>query len=403
MIKKLLCVIFIFFLTGCYNYQEINGLAIITAIGIDKKDDKYHVSYQVINPKSNSSSTDSNQTDFIVIESNEKELFKTARNAIKLSSRRLYGNHTSVLVISERLAKDELNKIFDYIFRDPDIRTGFYVLIAKENDNYEFNDLLKVVTPLTNNSAKSIEDSLVNTNKFIGTSSLVNFNELINMYINPNLEMIIPSIEVTGKEKNNDKSETNKNVETTSQYNGLKLLTSGIFKGNEFKGYLTKDENLAYNFVIDNIDNTLISYNCDSNKNNDNYIVNELIRSSTKIEIDEKKKKINISIDGFSELSEYTCDQDLNDDKVMKEIKNKLNNKIEKLVKDNVLSVIKNYNTDIYGFKDMIYKKNPDYFKKIKDSYYDNYFPNLDIKVKSKVKIFKKGYITGGLYENMEN
>ena len=74
MIKKLLCVIFIFFLTGCYNYQEINGLAIITAIGIDKKDDKYHVSYQVINPKSNSSSTDSNQTDFIVIESSEKEV-----------------------------------------------------------------------------------------------------------------------------------------------------------------------------------------------------------------------------------------------------------------------------------------------------------------------------------------
>ena len=61
------------------------------------------------------------------------------------------------------------------------------------------------------------------------------------------------------------------------------------------------------------------------------------------------------------------------------------------------------YNTDIYGFKDMIYKKNPDYFKEIKDNYYKDYFPNLEIKVKSKVKIFKKGYITGGLYENMEN
>lgn len=399
MIKKLLCVIFIFFLTGCYNYQEINGLAIITAIGIDKKGDKYHVSYQVINPKSNSSSTDSNQTDFIVIESEEEELFKTARNAIKLSSRRLYGNHTTVMVISERLAKDEMNKIFDYIFRDPDIRTGFYVLIAKENDNYDFNDLLKVVTPLTNNSAKSIEDSLVNTNKFIGNSSLVNFNELIDMYINPNLEMIIPSIEVTGKEKNTDKSETNKNVETTSQYNGLKLLTSGIFKGNEFLGYLTKDENLAYNFVNDNIDNALISYNC----SDDGYFVSEILRSSSKVEIDEKKKKIKISVDGFSELSEYTCDKDLNDDKVMKDINNKLNKKIEKLIKDNILSVIKNYNTDIYGFRDMIYKKNPKYYKEIKKNYYKDYFPNLDIEVKSDVRIFKKGYITGGLYENMEN
>ena len=87
----------------------------------------------------------------------------------------------------------------------------------------------------------------------------------------------------------------------------------------------------------------------------------------------------------------------------MEDIKDKLNKRIENLVKNNVLSVINNYNTDIYGFKDMIYKKNPDYFKEIKDSYYDDYFPNLDINVKSKVKIFKKGYITGGLYENMEN
>lgn len=398
MIKKLLCIIFIFFLTGCYNYQEINELAIITAIGIDKKDDKYHVSYQVINPKSNSSSTDSNQTDFIVIESNEKELFRSARNAIKLSSRRLYGNHTTIMVISERLANNDINKMFDYILRDPDIRTGFYVLIAKDNDNYDFNDLLKVITPLTNNSAKSIEDSLVNTNKFIGTSSLVNFNELIDMYINPNLEMIIPSIEVIGSKENSDKSETNKNVETSSQYNGLKLLTSGVFKGNEFLGYLTNDESLAYNFVNDNIDNALISYNCD-----DGYFISEILRSSSKVEIDEKLMKVKVSISGFSELSEYTCSENLNDDTIMVDINKKLNRKIEKLIKDNILSVINNYNTDIYGFRDMIYKKNPKFYKKIKKDYYDNYFPNLDIEVKSSVRIFKKGYITGGLYENMEN
>ena len=80
-----------------------------------------------------------------------------------------------------------------------------------------------------------------------------------------------------------------------------------------------------------------------------------------------------------------------------------MNKKIEKLIKDNVLSVIKNYNTDIYGFRDMIYKKNPKYYKEIKKNYYKDYFPNLGIEVKSDVRIFKKGYITGGLYENMEN
>lgn len=40
----------ILLLTGCWNRNELNELSIVLAMGIDKKDDLYEVSLQVVNP-----------------------------------------------------------------------------------------------------------------------------------------------------------------------------------------------------------------------------------------------------------------------------------------------------------------------------------------------------------------
>ena len=49
--KKIILLLFIFLFTGCFNYGELNKMAIVTSIGIDKVKDKYLVSVQVINGK----------------------------------------------------------------------------------------------------------------------------------------------------------------------------------------------------------------------------------------------------------------------------------------------------------------------------------------------------------------
>jgi len=53
--KKIRIIIYIFFfsffITGCWNYHELNDLAITTGIAIDIKDDKYVVSYMIANAK----------------------------------------------------------------------------------------------------------------------------------------------------------------------------------------------------------------------------------------------------------------------------------------------------------------------------------------------------------------
>ena len=47
--KKLLIIPLILLLTGCWNYYELNNLAICTGIAIDKIEDKYEVTYLISN------------------------------------------------------------------------------------------------------------------------------------------------------------------------------------------------------------------------------------------------------------------------------------------------------------------------------------------------------------------
>ena len=81
--KKLILIFIILLLTGCMNYNELNNLAIITTIGIDKDNDNYNVSFLV------STDTESN----IVVKGNGKNISLSFDDAIKKLSKNAYFGH----------------------------------------------------------------------------------------------------------------------------------------------------------------------------------------------------------------------------------------------------------------------------------------------------------------------
>ena len=91
--KILISLIPLIFLTGCYNYRELNELAIVSAIEIDKIDDEFHVTTQIVNATNQNKAASTNQTAFIIYESTGKTLQEAFRNVIKQSSRKIYGMH----------------------------------------------------------------------------------------------------------------------------------------------------------------------------------------------------------------------------------------------------------------------------------------------------------------------
>ena len=50
--KKLIVLgLLLVFFTGCYDYVEINEMAIVYGVAIDLKDEEYHVTFEILNKK----------------------------------------------------------------------------------------------------------------------------------------------------------------------------------------------------------------------------------------------------------------------------------------------------------------------------------------------------------------
>ena len=255
MIKKILLLLIIFLLTGCYDQKELNTIAIMTATEINKVDNEFIVNAQVVNPQSKD--TVNVQAPFIIYEGKGKTIHEAYRQIKLQSSRYLYPNHMQILIINENIAKEDISQIVDLFLRIPDIRSEFNVLIGK-NDN-----ILSITTPIDDISSTSILDTMETNNKYLGITNFVTFNEFANMDLNKNLEVILPSIEAIDY---TEEATTTTNTEKTKIESLYKLNNLAIFKNNKLLGYLTKDESITYNLIKNKAKSILITNECEENK-----------------------------------------------------------------------------------------------------------------------------------------
>ena len=379
MIKKILLLLIIFLLTGCYDQKELNTIAIMTATEINKVDNEFIVNAQVVNPQSKD--TVNVQAPFIIYEGKGKTIHEAYRQIKLQSSRYLYPNHMQILIINENIAKEDISQIVDLFLRIPDIRSEFNVLIGK-NDN-----ILSITTPIDDISSTSILDTMETNNKYLGITNFVTFNEFANMDLNKNLEVILPSIEAIDY---TEEATTTTNTEKTKIESLYKLNNLAIFKNNKLLGYLTKDESITYNLIKNKAKSILITNECEENK----YMTVEA--TDIKSDINTKNKEINIKIEMTGNINETMCSIKLNDEKNIKKIEENLNKYIENKINTSINNIRKNYNSDIFGFLDLIYKKDYNNYKKIKDTWYESEFQNIKINIKSSINIIGKGNVLEG-------
>lgn len=381
MIRKILIVLCCLLMTGCYDYKEINTLAILSATSIDYQNGKFIVVAQEINPQA-PDKTAVIQAPFFLYTGSGNSLQEAYREITTKSSKFLYSHHLQLLLISENVAEEKLSEILDFYLRNPAIRTEFNVLL------YKGDNPLDIITPINDVSSSSILETIETNMKYLGTSKLITFNELVDNYLKIGEELVLPVVKVNNSNKEGN---TLDNVNSSQVKESYELDNLAIFKDNKLIGYLNKEQSLGYNYIKNNIKNTVFSYECSKNS----YITLEVVDSATKIS--SKKNEIKIELEIMGNINESTCrinlEKESNLKKLQKDMTNSFNNRIENTINE----VIKEYNSDIYGFLDMIYKNDYEYYKKIKND--KNYLNNLKITVNSKINIKSSGNLVEEINE----
>ncbi|TAH63344.1 MAG: Ger(x)C family spore germination protein [Gottschalkiaceae bacterium] len=386
----LLIIILNMSLSGCQSSNEINRLAIITAIGIDKADSQYRITAQIIIPSEISQKYSQGKSPVVVRTVTAPTIFEGIRTMSREATRKLYLSHVQVLVLGEEIARSGIKNIIDFISRDHELRTDFYILVAKNSTAY---NILDTLTPIENIPANFIHDSIEVSKKVWGHTKEVQLDELIRILSFKGQSLVLAGIVEIGED---EKGKDVRTLDKVSPPDLLRLQYLAAFKKDKLVGWLENDECKGYSYITSNIESTIETLE-EFEKGNIALEIKEA-KSKIKVELYEGMPIINVDIKAKASIGEIQIDMDLTKEDNI--------NKIEKMAEDNIQrecrAVIKKaqeeLNTDIFGFGEAIYRKHPKIWNDIKEDW-SNRFKNITVNITVDVEIKQTGTTTMVLEE----
>ncbi len=374
-IKSVFWVIFLLFsttsLTGCWDYREINELAIVAGIAVDKSDDgnKYILTAEIVDLRG---AGKENKVQSKKVQAEGKSFSDAVRNAIKISAKHLYWSHADIVIISQEVAKEGILPIVDVYHRIRETRLPSHILISKEKTAKELLSQQSITSEIRSVEMKKM---IIAEKAFLGKSPHVDVRNFINMLVAEGQAPILSAIGIATNEGND-----------TSELSG-----SAIFNGDKFVGFIDGEETKFLLFIQDKIKDTMLILNENINSEYNGTTI-EIHKNKTEVKavIINGKLSINIEINSDASLNELGVTENLLDKsgclKLEKEAEMTLKANIEALIK----KVKKEYNLDIFGFGATVKRDIPSKWKTI-SSKWNKEFRGLDVKVTTNIKIKESG------------
>lgn len=356
--KILILVIMCFFTSGCYDYVELNDLSIVSGIGIDKNENEYEITYEILNDKKQGK--ESAQQKSILISGTGSTLPEALINATKKSPKQAYFAHLKLLVLSNSVADEDMEQLVEYFLRNPNIRSEFYMVITTNSTSKDIYDSASEESPVISEQINTMIERNFKTKNNITTD---NFEKIVIDFLEKGYDAIIPTISLEEKE--------------------ISLNGNALFDGYNLKSLLDSEESLNLNILKSEAKNAIYSFNCPNNS--EEKITLNIYDSGTEFKIDDKNKlKIKVSL--MAEIKEYACKDSLKDidtyqkyDKLYaKEFETKLNDFYQILIDDKA---------DVLGIGKKLYNKTRKYDK---DAWANlEYDLNVDLKINKDGLIFE--------------
>jgi spore germination protein KC len=380
-IKLVIISLFCLLLTGCYNYNELNTLAIATGMSIDYQENQYDVSILIANSKQAQVSSKEGESQSIVYEGKGLTLSEAIKKIDNISPKKIYIGHLSFIVISEDLAKKGLLDSLDYLLREPESIKRFYLIMAH---NTKAKNILEIVSPLESFPAQSVSTAISFSKESQAIASNIPYSTFIDNLVKKGAEPILATIELKG---NVEDGKSEESLLTTTPKAYLQLSTLALFKKDKLVHITDEEESEGINIINDDVGELLLDCNCSGGKAE---IEIENLKVSKKVSIDNGNPTISIQVKGNGSLQENTCTIDLEDEKTVLDLEEKANEEIDRLIKK-AIAVTKKYETDVFGFGNLIYKFHPKIFNNLENNWNEIGFKNLNITTKIDIRLEFKG------------
>ncbi len=388
--KTMLCIILGFVLlsqTGCWSRTEMNEIAIAAGLGIDTIGDQYQITVQVVDPTQVASKAagGGSYTPIVIYTEKGRSLAEAIGRLSTIIPRKIYFSHLFTVVLSEEVVKKEgITFILDFLSRSHVFRNDFYFGIAKGTTARE---LLSVLSSLEKIPSHKMFQTLEIAQKEWSPVSAKHLDEMVIDLYSEGQDLVLNGFILAGQ---SNKKASLENLQQTIGNTKIKLYGLAAFKQNKFVGWMNETESRGYTNLTDTLKKTVLVSACEDKGT----VSFEVIRSKTNIKANILNNgKIEIHVDSFTEadILSAECEINVTDPNII----NELETKAAQEIKHHSLAAIKKakaLQADVFGFGEVVRRKHPKYWKKIKKNWAEE-FVNASIIVDPVVKIRRIGSI----------
>lgn len=367
-IAMVIILILVLLQTGCWNAREINELAFVLSIGLDKAGDGFRVTAQIARPDTHSKTPSGGggiETDksFWIVSSTGKTIFEAIRNMASISSRRIFWSHIKVIVISEQLARSNTLEIFDFFIRNPELRLRTLIAVTPG----EAKKLLEFKPSMEKDPSLYMEKIIENmslTGKVYG----IMLKDFIEDYLDPYSGPVTSKIFI-------DVSESEPVLKVDGAY---------VFDGNKLAGSLNGDNTRGLLWIKSKTSDSIMVVNCPYD---DLPVTLEIKNAKADFEsyLDNGTLYFTIKVSTTASITEQGCITDFNDIEKLDELKKAL----ESTIKKDIISTIttsQNLEVDFLGFSRKLRRQHKNEWHQISENWQE-VFKNTQVNIAVKADI----------------
>lgn len=379
-------------LYGCWNRTELNELGITSATGMDFKDGKWSLTFQVVVPSamwsgagSGAAGGSGSQSSVHVFSTTGDTIREAVRNSYRSFSRKLYFSHTDVLVIGKQAAEEGIAQILDLYLRNFDARETVLVTVA---DGYA-SEILRQFVPPERLPGNALAKILLWEEKNSGMLPAVKvFDIAQNMYSDAKAIGVPEIVLQSSDDKGRTELKSMDIFKTTSKPARLKLGRIGAFKGDRLVGWLNDKEGLGVAWLKDNVKNSVLSFPCPSSGGGQGLSSYQIRRAKVQItpHLQDDRLTMHIRVKTKGYLMESTCQGNFGSPSFIGSLERELEKEISQEIETGWQAVLR-LQLDLPGFADRVHRKYPRQWKNLKDGWEGRLKQiDLDVHVEAKLR-----------------
>jgi spore germination protein KC len=356
-------------LSGCWDYREVEHLAIVAGCAVDKSTNGklYHLTVEVFETSGTKDSTTKSK----LLESDGLTFFDAIRNALNTSHAKLYWSNCQIVIISKDIATDGIVPVLDYFLRGHEIRPTIKVLISQETTAREIITQKRSIPTVI---SFDVSSSLLANPQNLSTTQSNDLIKIANTLEGEGTALTLPAIRNT---TNGDS--------VISELNGV-----AIFDKDKLIGFLNPDDTKYFLFAKDEIKGGTITGAISPGPRG--IITGEIFESSTKIKPDDKDGVLTMSIKTKTTVS--LVEQGIGNTNNADELLDTSADRFARFLEENISRVIAmvqtTYGQDIFGFGSVLSKENPKLWAELKLKWNET-FRNIGTEVVSEITIRDSG------------